>query len=86
MEQVFRQLQDSKVPQPKPVEVQLKTTPGIDLELAQARFELALEKKLTEIVQLKAELQKCRNDLQAAQRQASLSANAQVYNQISQQP
>jgi hypothetical protein len=29
---------------------------GADLELAQARFELSLEKKLTEIVQLKADL------------------------------
>lgn len=56
MEQVFRQLQESKVPQPKPVEIQVKASTCIDLELAQARFELTLEKKLTEIVQLKADL------------------------------
>ena len=45
------------------------------MDLAQTRFELTLEKKLTEIVQLKAELQQCKNDLQVAQRQATLSSS-----------
>ncbi len=63
MEQVYRTLQETQVPKQKAPEMQIKATTGFDLELAQTRFEITLEKKLTEIVQLKAELQQCKNDL-----------------------
>jgi len=56
MEQVYKQLHDQKVTQQKFAPPLPAGGSNIDLELAQTRFELTLEKKLTEIVHLKSEL------------------------------
>ena len=49
-------MMDKKETQTEKAELLPKVSSGMDLELAQTRFELTLEKKLTEIVRLKAEL------------------------------
>lgn len=86
MEQVYKQLQDQKVTQQKFAAPLPTGGSNIDLELAQTRFELTLEKKLTEIVHLKSELQQSKNELMAAQRQAEFAQNNKVYQTLAQTP
>ena len=68
MEQVYRQLSESKVHPQKHVEPVMHVTSGVDLDIATTRFETTLEKRLNEIASLKSELQACKNELLNAQR------------------
>jgi hypothetical protein len=59
---------------------------SIDLDVATARFEATLEKRLTEITSLKSELQSCKNALASAQRQAQFAADDKVFKQLQKSP